>query len=196
MKKDFIVMAALAAFALAFAGCESTSSWEMAKEAFQEKDKAALEKKLNEALEKADEEISDDAKNVKPYMVKGSIYRIKGQFESAIEAWKAGLDTATIPDERQKQALQEYIITAYFRSGEVNMLKAGIEYVKKLIASEGEKDYYYYAMGCFNLELYNKMGDGFYKSEANRWFGKANMEGEPDIMKELSQEGIPDPMLE
>ncbi len=196
MKKAAAVLAGVLAAAFALAGCNSTSAWETAKEAFQEKDKTAVEKKLLEALEKADEEIAEDPKNVMPYMVKGSVFRIKGQFESAIEAFKSALETAEIANEKQKQALEEYVITCYYRSGEVNMLKAGIEYVKKLISTRGENEYYFYALGCCNLELYNKLGDGFYKSEANRCFQKVDLEREPDILKELNQEGIPDPLLE
>jgi hypothetical protein len=195
MKKVQVLFAAVAVCAALSAGCKQVSSWELAKEAFQETDTALFEQKIVKALERAEEQMRSDPKNVRPYMVKGSIYAIKREYEAAIDAMKAGLESAEIPNEQQRSALHEYIITFYYESGEVNMLKAGVEYVKKLILSDGEKDYYFYCLGCMNLKLYEKLGDGFYKSEANRYFLRTNLSEEPDIRKSLGELGLPDPFL-
>lgn len=196
MKKAIVLTALLGLFVLSQAGCQQTSSWEIYKSAFQQTEQGALEGKLKEALDRAADQISSEPKNVRPYVVKGSIHAIKGQYESAIETFKAALSNADIKNEKQKSEIHDYIVTCYYRSGEVNMIKAGVEYVKKLLTAEGEKEYYYYCLGVLNLALYYKLGDGFYKSEANRAFLRVNLSNWPDVAKELGQIGIPDPMLE
>lgn len=177
------------------AGCQQTSSWEMAKEAFQEKDQAAVEKKLMAAFDRAEEQIKENPSELRPYMVKGSVFAVKGQYQSAIETYKAALKSADTTNEKQKAALHEYILTCHYLAREVNMLKAGVEYAKKLLASEGQKEIYYYYLGLFHIQLYERLGDGFYKSEANRAFMRANVQ-DPLIQRELKKLGIPDPLLE
>jgi tetratricopeptide (TPR) repeat protein len=193
--RNVVTLVAGLALTLMAVGCKQTGSWEMAKEAFKEKDRAAVEKKLMEAFERAEEQIEDDPKEMRPYMVKGSVFAVKGQFQSAVETYKAALEDADLSNEKQRDALHEYILTCYYLSKEVNLLKAGAAFAKKLLASEGRKDVYYYYLGLYNLELYDRLGDGFYKSEANRYFDRANIQ-DSAVLRELGKMGIPDPMLD
>lgn len=185
----------LAVLAGLLAGCPGPTSTEIAEKAFTGGlDKAEVHRELQRALEKADEEIGDNPEAVEPYETKASLLWINGDFPRAIEAYQQALDRAKPASDAEREALKMHLLTLFFRAGTDKMLVQGIRWIQEAVKTDGRKNEYCYALGMYNRKLYFLLGDGVFKTEANRWFIECRLDD--DVIAELQKEGLCDRMLD
>jgi hypothetical protein len=195
--KRIWVGCAEAALLVLLVGCPKPTAWEIADEAFGPEskiEKAEGSREIDRGLKRADEEIRDNPKEARPYVAKAQLLWMKGDHPQAVETLHDALDKAETKTEAEKERIKLYLLWAYRASDTPNMLKKGILYVEDLIKKETMKTVYCYHMGVYYRRLHKILGEGFYKSEANRWF-LACGPLDPDIEAELKREGLKDPFM-
>jgi hypothetical protein len=178
-------------------GCPKPTAWEIAEEAFgpeSELELAEGPRELERGLARADEQIQKNPKELRPYIAKASLLWNKGDHAAAIETLHDALDKAEPENEAQRERAKLYLLWAYRKADTPEFLKKGILYLEELIQKETMKTVYCYHMGVYYRRLHQRTGEGFYKSEANRWF-LACGPLDPEIEAELRNEGLLDPRM-
>ncbi|MHC5035702.1 MAG: hypothetical protein ACYTHM_00165 [Planctomycetota bacterium] len=194
----FWIGTALAALLVLGAGCPKSPSWEIVEEALapgSDLDKADVHRELQRGLKRANEEIGEDPKGVRSYVTKASIQHMNGDHVGAVDTLQTALERGKPANEAENENLKLYMMDAFLKAGTPEMLKKGIRFVEDLIKKESRKNVYCYHMGVYYRRLYRILGDGVYKTEANRWFLSCT-ELDPEIIAELKGEGLYDPFLD
>lgn len=179
------------------AGCPKPASWEIIEEALAPEstlDAAEVHQELQRGQKRAEEEIAENPKAVRSYVTKSSVLWMQGDHPAAVETLHTALERAKPETDAEAEELKVYLLAAYLRAGTPEMLKKGMRVAQDFIQTEGTKNPYCYYMGLYNRELYRLLGDGVYKTEANRWFLATRLE--PQVVEELKKEGLYDPLLE
>jgi hypothetical protein len=190
--------AALSALVILVAGCPQLASWEIAEQALapgSDLDKAEVHREFQKALNRAEKEIIDAPESVRPYVTKAQVQWILGRQPEAIETLHTALERAKPKTEAERERLKLYVMWAYKEAGTPEMLRKGIRFVEGLIKTESMKTVYCYHMGIYYRRLHLLLGEGVYKTEANRWFLMCR-ELDPEIIAELEGEGLYDPFMD
>ncbi|MHC4597417.1 MAG: hypothetical protein ACYS47_00280 [Planctomycetota bacterium] len=196
MRRIWIVVMAAALIGTA-AGCPKPVSWEIAEKALadgSDLEPPEVHQQLQKALKRAAEEIAKDPEDPGPYVTMASLLWIKRDMDGAEETLRTALERCKPKTEAQKQKLKEYTMAFYYRADTPEMLRRGVNFVENLIKTENDrKNVYCYYMALYYRKLYKHLGEGVYKTEANRWALQCRMD--PEMEAEFKREGLYDPFL-
>jgi hypothetical protein len=161
------IIAMAAALIGASVGCPKPVSWEIAEKAMadgSDLEPAEVHRQLQKALKRAEVEIAKNPEDPGPYVTKASLLWIKKDMDGAEETLRTALERCKPKTEARKQALKEYTMA-----------------------------FYCYYMALYYRKLYHHLGEGVYKTEANRWALQCRLD--PEMEAEFKREGLYDRFL-